>query len=64
MIVKQQKIIKDEQGLPNYMTAFYWTGSKDPAEAPPMFVVRGEVVDAILVSQFFNTNIKIGRAHV
>lgn len=57
MIVKQQKIIKDEQGLPNYMTAFYWTGSKDPAEAPPMFVVCGEVVDAILVSQFFNTNI-------
>lgn len=57
MIKKQQMVIKDEQGLPNYMTAFFWEGSKDPAEAPPMFVVRGEVVDAILVSQFFNTKI-------
>lgn len=57
MIIKEKRIVKDEQGLPNYMTAFFWTGSKDPAEAPPMFVVCGEVVDAIMVSQFFNANI-------
>lgn len=57
MIIKEKRIEKDEQGLPNYMTAFFWTGSKDPAEAPPMFVVCGEVVDAIMVSQFFNANI-------
>ncbi len=57
MIIKEKRIVKDEQGLPNYMTAFFWTGSKDPAEAPPMFVVCGEVVDAIMVSQFVNANI-------
>lgn len=57
MIVREQRIVKDEQGLPNYMTIFFWTGSKDPEDAPPMFVVRGEVMDAIMVSQFHNTNI-------
>lgn len=58
MVRKQKLIIKDERGVPNYMTAFSWTGSKDPAQAPPMFVVCGEVVDAILISQFHNTNIQ------
>ena len=58
MVRKQKLIIKDERGVPNYMTAFSWTGSKDPAQAPPMFVICGEVVDAILISQFHNTNIQ------
>lgn len=58
MVRRQKLIIKDERGVPNYMAAFSWTGSKDPAQAPPMFVVCGEVVDAILISQFHNTNIE------
>ena len=58
MVRRQKLIIKDERGVPNYMAAFSWTGSKDPAQAPPMFVVCGEVVDAILISQFHNTNIQ------
>ena len=52
MVRRQKLIIKDERGVPNYMAAFSWTGSKDPAQAPPMFVVCGEVVDAVLISQF------------
>lgn len=58
MVRRQKLIIKDERGVPNYMAAFSWTGSKDPAQAPPMFVVCGEVVDAVLISQFHNTNIQ------
>ena len=58
MVRRQKLIIKDENGVPNYMAAFSWTGSKDPEQAPPMFVVCGEVVDAILISQFHNTNIQ------
>ena len=57
MIEKRKLIVKDEQGMPNYMTAFFWNGEKDPAQVPPMFVVRGEVMDAVLVSQFHNTNV-------
>lgn len=57
MIRKEKVIIKDEQGLPNYMTAFIWEGSMDPAEVPAMFKVKGEVVQAVLVSQFHNSNV-------
>lgn len=33
MVRRQKLIIKDERGVPNYMAAFSWTGSKDPAQA-------------------------------
>ena len=29
MIEKRKLIVKDEQGMPNYMTAFFWNGEKD-----------------------------------
>lgn len=57
MIRKQKVVVKDNMGLPNYMTAFIWEGSQDPAEVPAMFKVRGKVMKAVLVSQFHNTEI-------
>lgn len=56
-IEKKRMIVKDRNGVPNYMTAFFWNGPKDPKGAPPMFVVRGRVMDAVLISQFFNTRV-------
>ena len=58
MVKKESVVIKDSNGLPNFMTGYFWTGEKDPAAAPPMFVVCGEVMDAILISQYHNTMIQ------
>ena len=58
-VKKKAVVVKDEMGLPNYMTMFYMEpGSCKPEEVPDMFRVNGKTVAAVLISQFTNTVIK------
>lgn len=58
-IKKKAVIVKDEHGLPNYMTMFYLepllsTGQGAGFKTPEMFIVNGKAVSAVLISQYTN----------
>ena len=59
-IKKKAVIVKDEAGLPNYMTMFYMTPEdrqQDPEGAPEMFKIgnyAGNTRIAVLISQYTN----------
>jgi len=58
---RKNAIIKDEKGLPNFMTLFFMDpadGKPDEKDIPDMFKVRGKIMQGVAISQFFNTNIK------
>lgn len=62
-IKKKAVIVKDEHGLPNYMTMFYLepllsTGQGAGFKTPEMFIVNGKAVCAVLISQYTNAMIK------
>jgi len=55
-VKKKAVIVKDEHGLPNYMTMFYLEpGTYKPEDVPEVFEVNGEIAAAILISQYTNT---------
>lgn len=55
-IFKTAVVVNDEAGLPNYMTMFYMKpGTYKQEDAPEMFKINGEIVAAILISQYANT---------
>jgi len=61
-IKKKAVIVKDEHGLPNYMTMFYLepllsTGQGAGFKTPEMFIVNGKAVAAVLISQYTNVMI-------
>ena len=57
-IFKAAVVVKDELGLPNYMTMFYMEpGTYKEEDVPDMFKIKGKTVPAILISQFHNTMI-------
>lgn len=61
-IKKKAVIVKDEHGLPNYMTMFYLepllsTGQGAGFNTPEMFIVNGKAVSAVLISQYTNAMI-------
>lgn len=61
-IKKKAVIVKDEHGLPNYMTMFYLepllsTGQGAGFKTPEMFIVNGKAVCAVLISQYTNVMI-------
>lgn len=61
-IKKKAVIVKDEHGLPNYMTMFYLepllsTGQGAGFKTPEMFIVNGKAVSAVLISQYTNVMI-------
>jgi hypothetical protein len=55
MIQKKAVVVKDEVGMPNYMTMFYMDPEKMPEEVPDMFKIGGKTMAAVLISQFTNT---------
>ena len=62
-IKKKAVIVKDEHGLPNYMTMFYLepllsTGQGAGFKTPEMFIVIGKAVTAVLISQYANVMIE------
>lgn len=58
-VKKKEVIIKDEIGLPNYMTMFYIEpGTYKEEDVPEMFKIRNKIVPAILISQYHNTVIE------
>ena len=58
-VKKKGVIIKDEIGLPNYMTMFYIEpGTYKEEDVPEMFKIRNKIVPAILISQYHNTVIE------
>jgi len=62
LIKKKAVIVKDEHGLPNYMTMFYLepllsTGQGAGFKTPEMFIVNGKAVAAVLISQYANVMI-------
>jgi hypothetical protein len=55
-IFKTAVVVNDEAGLPNYMTMFYMEpGTYKQEDAPEMFKINGEIMAAILISQYANT---------
>lgn len=55
-VKKRAVVVKDELGLPNYMTMFYMEpGTYKEEDVPAMFKIKGKTVPAILISQFHNT---------
>lgn len=55
-IFKAAVVVNDEAGLPNYMTMFYMEpGTYKPEDVPEVFKVNGEIMAAILISQYTNT---------
>ena len=55
-IFKAAVVVNDEAGLPNYMTMFYMEpGTCKPEDVPEVFKVNGEIMAAILISQYTNT---------
>ena len=61
-IKKKAVIVKDEHGMPNYMTMFYLepllgTGQGAGFKTPEMFIVNGKAVPAVLISQYTNVMI-------
>ncbi len=61
-IKKKAVIVKDEHGMPNYMTMFYLepllsTGQGAGFKTPEMFIVNGKAVCAVLISQYTNVMI-------
>lgn len=55
-IFKAAVVVNDEAGLPNFMTMFYMEpGTYKPEDVPEMFKVNGEIMAAILISQYTNT---------
>ena len=62
-VKKKAVIVKDEHGLPNYMTMFYLEPLLSTEQAagfktPEMFIVNGKAVCAVLISQYTNAMIK------
>lgn len=60
-IKKKAVIVKDEAGLPNYMTMFYMTPEdrqQDPEGAPEMFKIGGKTRLAVLISQYTNVMLR------
>ena len=62
-IKKKAVIVKDEHGLPNYMTMFYLEPLLSTEQAagfktPEMLIVNGKAVCAVLISQYTNAMIK------
>lgn len=56
MLKKKAVVIKDNHGLPNYMTMFYMDPAEGtPEETPEILKVNGKTMAAVLVSQFANT---------
>lgn len=58
---RQQVIVKDENGLPNFMTLFFMDpkdGTPDEKDIPDMFKVNGKIMQGVAISQFHNTEIK------
>lgn len=58
---RQQAIIKDEKGLPNFMTVFFMDpkdGTPDEKDIPEIFKVDGKIMQGVAISQYHNTNIK------
>lgn len=58
---KQQAIIKDENGLPNFMTVFFMDpkdGTPDEKDIPDIFKVNGKIMQGVAISQYHNTEIK------
>lgn len=55
-IFKEAVIVFDENRLPNFMTMFYMEpGTYKLKDVPDMFKVNGEIMAAILISQYTNT---------
>lgn len=55
-IFKAAVVVNDEAGLPNFMTMFYMKpGTYKPEDVPEVFKVNGEIMAAILISQYTNT---------
>lgn len=55
-IFKAAVVVNDEAGLPNYMTMFYMEpGTYKEEDVPEVFKVNGEIMAAILISQYTNT---------
>lgn len=55
-IFKAAVVVNDEAGLPNFMTMFYMEpGTYKEEDVPEMFKVNGEIMAAILISQYTNT---------
>lgn len=55
-IFKEAVVVNDEAGLPNFMTMFYMEpGTYKLKDVPDMFKVNGEIMAAILISQYTNT---------
>ena len=55
-IFKAAVVANDEAGLPNFMTMFYMEpGTCKEEDVPEMFKVNGEIMAAILISQYTNT---------
>lgn len=58
-IFKAAVVVKDELGLPNFMTMFYMEpGTFKEEDVPGMFKIKGKTVPAILISQYFNTMLR------
>lgn len=59
-VYRAKVIIKDEHGIPNFMTLFYMNpncGTPDEKDIPDMFKVNGKIVAGIAISQFHNTSV-------
>ena len=55
-VFKAAVVVNDEAGLPNFMTMFYMEpGTYKPEDVPEVFKVNGEIMAAILISQYTNT---------
>ena len=55
-IFKAAVVVNDEAGLPNFMTMFYMEpGTYKEEDVPEVFKVNGEIMAAILISQYTNT---------
>ena len=60
-VFKKAVVVKDEHGLPNYMTMYYLDCDEAepvPEETPDIFKVGGKIVPAVLISQFANAMIR------
>lgn len=58
---RQQVVVKDENGLPNFMTLFFMDpkdGTPDEKDIPDMFKVNGKIMWGVAISQFHNMEIK------
>lgn len=62
IVGREAVVVKDEKGLPNYMTMYYIEPELVTEETeklvPDMFMVNGKRVAAVLISQYANAMIK------